>query len=166
MFFVLPHPEQDNGSGRLSQPSFREDARWNAERRPWSSGVGIGEYRGVDRVPRRVFQRLLPEWLHPERCVEGHYLQRTLFGSIAEWKFRRRRQLAEDGNVEISGRDPCQLPIADVCRASPNRRSRPFSVIQLRIRNGSSCLISVIRDHAREPPNRVGFRLFPSVVAC
>ena len=119
MFFVLPHPEQDSGSGRLSQPSFREDVRWNAERRPWSSGVGIGEYRGVDRVPRRVFQRLLPEWLHPERCVEGHYLQRTLFGSIAEWKFRRRRQLAEDGNVEISGRDPCQLPIADVRRASP-----------------------------------------------
>ena len=43
---------------------------------------------GVDvvRVPRRVFQRLLPEWPTPERCVEAHYLQRTRFEHIAEWK--------------------------------------------------------------------------------
>jgi hypothetical protein len=40
----------------------------------------------------------------PERCVEAYYLQRTRFESIAEWKLRR-RQLTEDGNVEISGRD-------------------------------------------------------------
>jgi hypothetical protein len=35
-------------------------------------GVEIGEYRGVVRVPRRVFQRLLPErpTLPPERCVQ------------------------------------------------------------------------------------------------
>lgn len=33
-------------------------------------GVEIGEYRGVVRVPRRVFQRLLPEPSTPERCVE------------------------------------------------------------------------------------------------
>jgi hypothetical protein len=54
--------------------------------------------------PRRVFQRLLPERPTPERCVEAYYLQRTRFESIAEWKLRR-RQLTEDGNVEISGRD-------------------------------------------------------------
>jgi len=29
------------------------------------------EYRGVVRVPRRVFQRLLPEPPTPERCVEA-----------------------------------------------------------------------------------------------
>ena len=40
----------------------------------------------------------------PERCVEAYYLQRTRFESITERKLRR-RQLTEDGNVEISGRD-------------------------------------------------------------
>jgi hypothetical protein len=67
-------------------------------------GVEIGEYRGVVTVPRRVLQRLLPERLTPERCVEAYYLQRTRFETIAERKLRR-RQLSEDGNVEISGRD-------------------------------------------------------------
>jgi hypothetical protein len=41
----------------------------------------------------------------PERRVEAYYLQRTRFESIAERKLRRRQQLTEDGNVEISGRD-------------------------------------------------------------
>jgi hypothetical protein len=36
--------------------------------------------------------------------VEAYHLQRTRFESIAERKLRR-RQLAEDGNVEIGGRD-------------------------------------------------------------
>ena len=36
--------------------------------------------------------------------VEAYYLQRARFESIAERKLRR-RQLTEDGNVEISGRD-------------------------------------------------------------
>ena len=67
-------------------------------------GVEICEYSGVVRVPRRVFQHLLPERPTPERCVEAYYLQRTRFESIAERKLRR-RQLTEDGNVEISGRD-------------------------------------------------------------
>jgi hypothetical protein len=34
--------------------SFPQEARWNAERR--AVGVEIGEYRGVVRVPRHVFQ--------------------------------------------------------------------------------------------------------------
>src|SRR5215469_1767179 len=84
--------------------TFPEDARWNAERQAMEFGVEIGEYRGVVSVPRRVFQRLLPERATPERCVEAYYLQRTRFESIAERKLRR-RQLTEDGNVEISGRD-------------------------------------------------------------
>jgi hypothetical protein len=41
----------------------------NAERQAVEFGVEIGEYRGVVRVPRRVFQRLLPERPTPERCV-------------------------------------------------------------------------------------------------
>ena len=81
-----------------------EDAHWNADRQAVEFGVEIGEYRGVVRVPRRVFQRLLPERPTPERCVEAYYLQRTRFESIAQRKLRG-RQLNEDGNVEISGRD-------------------------------------------------------------
>src|SRR5260370_15390169 len=84
--------------------AFPDDARWNAEQQAVEFGVEIGEYRGVVRVSRRVFQRLLSERPTPERCVEAYYLQRTRFESIAERKLRR-RQLTEDGNVEISGRD-------------------------------------------------------------
>ena len=84
--------------------TFPEDARWNAERQAVEFGVEIGEYSGVVRVPRRVFQRLLPERPTPERCVEVYYLQRTRFESIAERKLRQ-RQLTEDGNAEISGWD-------------------------------------------------------------
>jgi hypothetical protein len=58
----------------------------------------------VVRVPRRVFQRLLPERPTPERCIEAYYLQRIRFERIVERKVRQ-RQLTEDGNVEISGRD-------------------------------------------------------------
>jgi len=84
--------------------TFPEDARWNVDRQAVEFGVEIGEYRGVVRVPRRVFQGLLPEQPTPERCVEAYYLQRTRFEGIAERKLRR-RQLTDDGNVEISGRD-------------------------------------------------------------
>jgi hypothetical protein len=84
--------------------TFPEDAHWNAERQAVEFGVQIGEYRGVVSVPRRVFQRLLPESPTPERCVEAYYLQRTWFEGIVERKIRR-RQLTDDGNVEISGRD-------------------------------------------------------------
>src|ERR1700736_3530068 len=84
--------------------TFPDDARWNAERQAVECGVEIAEYRGVVRVPRRVFQRLLLERPTPERCVEAYYLQRARFESIAERKLRP-RQVTEDGHVEISGRD-------------------------------------------------------------
>ena len=74
-------------------------------------GVEIGEYQGVVRVPRRTFQYLLTERPTPERCVEAYYLQRTRFEGIAERKLRR-RQLTEDGNVEITGRDLREKPAA------------------------------------------------------
>jgi hypothetical protein len=98
------------GNTRISQPLTpkaicqRCPALWNAERQAVECGVEIGEYHGVVWVPRRVFQRLLPERPTPERCVEAYHLQRTRFERIAERKLRR-RQLTEDGNVEISGRD-------------------------------------------------------------
>jgi hypothetical protein len=40
----------------------------------------------------------------PERCIEAFHIQRTRFELVVERKLRR-RQLTEDGNVEITGRD-------------------------------------------------------------
>ncbi len=84
--------------------TFPEDARWDPDRMAVEFGVEIGEYRGVVRIGRRVFQNLLSESPTPERCVEAYHLQRTRFELIAERKLRR-GQLADDGNVEITGRD-------------------------------------------------------------
>ena len=56
------------------------------------------------RVSRRVFQILLPEAPTPERCLQAYHLHRTRLELIAERKVRR-RQLTNDGNVEINGRD-------------------------------------------------------------
>jgi hypothetical protein len=84
--------------------AFPEDARWNPDRVAVEFGVEIGEYQGVVRISRRVFQRLLPASPTPERCLEAYHLQRTRFELIAERKLRR-RQLSDDGNVEITGRD-------------------------------------------------------------
>jgi hypothetical protein len=54
--------------------------------------------------PRRVFEILLPEAPTPERCLEAYHLHRTRLELIAERKVRR-RQLTDDGNIEITGRD-------------------------------------------------------------
>src|SRR5216683_6486170 len=84
--------------------SFPEDARWNPERQTVEFGVSIGEYEGVVRVPRNVFRRFIDGGVTPERCIEAYHLQRTRFELLTERKLRR-RQLTDDGNVEISGRD-------------------------------------------------------------
>ena len=74
--------------------SFPEDAHWNAERQAVEFGVEIGGVPwGGPGPAARVPTPVAP-----------YYLQRTRFESIAEGKLRR-RQLTEDGNVEISGRD-------------------------------------------------------------
>jgi hypothetical protein len=83
---------------------FPEDTRWNAERDAVQFGVILGGYEGVVTVPKRVFQGLLDQSPTPQRCLEAFHLQRTRFEMIAERKLRR-RQLTEDGNVEITGRD-------------------------------------------------------------
>src|SRR5215472_236627 len=83
---------------------FPPDARWSPERNTVEFGVGVGDYEGVVRVSRRVFQILLPEAPTPERCLEAYHLHRTWLELIAERKVRR-RQLTDDGNVEITGRD-------------------------------------------------------------
>ena len=83
---------------------FPPDARWNPERSLVEFGIGVGEYEGVLRISRRVFQYLLAETPTPERCLEAYHLHRTRLEIIAERKARR-RQLTDDGNVEITGRD-------------------------------------------------------------
>jgi hypothetical protein len=83
---------------------FPLDARWSPERSVVEFGVGVDEYEGVVRISRRVFQILIPEAPTPERCLEAYHLHRTRFELIAERKVRR-RQLTEDGNIEITGRD-------------------------------------------------------------
>jgi len=83
---------------------FPPDARWNPDRNTVEFGIGVGEYEGVARVSRRGFQILLLETLTPERCLEVYHLHRTRLELIAEKKIRR-RQLTDDGNVEITGRD-------------------------------------------------------------
>jgi hypothetical protein len=83
---------------------FPPDARWNPERLTVEFSVGVGEYEGTVRVSRRVFQYLLDQSLTPERCLEAYHLHRTRLELIAERKLRR-RQLTDDGNVEITGRD-------------------------------------------------------------
>ena len=84
--------------------SFPEDARWNGDRDAVEFTVLLGEYEGIVRVGRRVFQRLLDQSPTPERCLEAFHLQRTRFELAVERKLRR-RQLTDDGNVEITGRD-------------------------------------------------------------
>ena len=83
---------------------FPPDARWNPDRNTVEFGIGLGEYEGVVCVSRRVFQILLLEALTPERCLEAYHLHRTRLELIAERKVRR-RQLTDDGNVEVTGRD-------------------------------------------------------------
>jgi hypothetical protein len=83
---------------------FPEDGRWSEEHQAVEFGVGIGAYEGVVRVPRRVFQRLVDGRVTPERCVEAYHLHRTHFERAVERKLRN-RQLSDDGNVEITGRD-------------------------------------------------------------
>ena len=83
---------------------FPEDACWNEERQAVEFGIGIGEYEGVVRVPRQVFRRFIDGGVTPERCLEAYHLQRTRFELVAERKLRG-RQLTDDGNVEINGRD-------------------------------------------------------------
>ncbi len=67
-------------------------------------GVAIGEYSGIVRVPRRVFQRLLEHAITPQSCLETYHFCRSEFERAAEMKLRA-RELTEDGNIELTARD-------------------------------------------------------------
>jgi Protein of unknown function (DUF1488) len=77
----------------------------------------------VVRLSRRVFQRLLLQSPTPERCLEAFHLLRTRFERIAERKLRQ-RQLTDDGNVEITGRDLRKAASGQAEGASDNTLAR------------------------------------------
>src|SRR5437763_16483781 len=93
--------------------SCPDDARWDSDRCCGAFGIAIGEYEGVVRVCRRAFQSLLNERPTPEpsdhsgsspaRCLEAYYVHRTRLELIAE-RMVRRRQLTDNGNIEITSR--------------------------------------------------------------
>src|SRR5258708_37004711 len=70
--------------------TFPENARWNPERSAAEFGVSVGEYAGIVRVPRRIFQPILTETPTPERCTEAYYLNRPRLQRIADRTLRRR----------------------------------------------------------------------------
>jgi len=99
--------------------AFPDNVRWNAEQEAVEFGVEVGEYRGVVRISRRALPAA--ESANPERCIEAYYLQRTRFEAVAERKIRQ-RQLTEDGNIEITGRDLRERATAASRGASKWRR--------------------------------------------
>ena len=74
---------------------FPPDARWNPQRSVVEFGIGVGEYEGVVRVSRRVFQNLISQPPTPERCLEcgwcGQMLRRHIAGhglSVEQYRAR------------------------------------------------------------------------------
>lgn len=88
--------------------SFPDNARWNETVGAVEFGIAIGEYHGVVRVPRRVFQVLLRSSPTPQSCVEAYHFGRAQFERAAEVKLRA-RDLCADGNIELTTRDLKEL---------------------------------------------------------
>ena len=84
--------------------TFPEDAHWNAELECVEFSVAIGGYEGMVRAPAELFRRLLGGPATPEKCLEAYHLQRTRFERAVEAKLKR-KELADDGNVELATRD-------------------------------------------------------------
>jgi hypothetical protein len=130
-YFRLVVSGSPNAVLRNFRPRFGSIARAgsvpNRSGRGWvavkANGSDVPSCGSVVRVPQRVFQRLLPERPTPEWRVEPYYPPRTRFESAAGRKLLR-RQLTEDGHVEISGRDLGRVPDeggADRPRSVSNR---------------------------------------------
>ena len=79
MFFRFP----PDAGGILSAP-------------PSKFGIGVGDYEGIVRVSRCVFQSLLDKSPTPQRCLEAYHPSPDPGELIAERKLGR-RQLTDDG---------------------------------------------------------------------
>ena len=84
--------------------AFPEDARWNPDSEAVEFTVSIGEYVGTVRIGRVHFRRLMGHATSPEKCLEAYHLHRTRIERAVEAKLRR-KELTDDGNVELTGRD-------------------------------------------------------------
>jgi len=130
-FFEDLTARDQHSAGRLGPQPFGGgwvDSQGERERR------AVMRWRGQGAAA--LLQRLLPERPTPERCVEAYYLQRTRFESNVERKVRR-RQLTEDGNVEIGGRD------LDWCNKRSFDFQRPKSGLDPDVRLGAQRAESV-----------------------
>jgi hypothetical protein len=83
---------------------FPDDASWNEAEQSVEFSVELGEFRGKVFAARPVFQILTGSRPSPEDCVAIFHLNRTEFERITESKIRN-RELDEDANIRISGRD-------------------------------------------------------------
>src|SRR5664279_3236404 len=88
----------------MSLFSFPDDARWNHDINAVEFSICVGEYQGTVRVAKIVFRQLLSASVSPEKCLEAYHLHRTNFERAAEAKLRR-KELSEDGNLDLTGRD-------------------------------------------------------------
>ena len=131
---------------------FPPDAHWNADRACVTFGIGIGEYQGVVRVHRRVFQSLLGSAPTAQRCLEAYHLRRTRLEMIAERKVRR-RQLTDDGNVEIIGRD-----LRDRDFRPPERRIDFIRLASYFPAHKSGFFVRGSAAHGKQEPPAVGRR--------
>ena len=84
--------------------SFPEDARWNAGSGAVEFSIALGEYVGTVRVAAAVFRPYLSAPAGPEACLGAYHALRTELERAAEAKLRR-RELAPDGNLDLTGRD-------------------------------------------------------------
>jgi hypothetical protein len=84
--------------------AFPDQAAWNEAEDAVEFPVHLGEYEGAVFVGRRVFHTLIGVRPSPEQCVEYFHLNRTAFERLAEQKIIA-RQLSDDANVRIDGRD-------------------------------------------------------------
>ena len=84
--------------------TFPDDAQWNEAEEAVEFGIEIGEYQGRVFVHRRVIQGLLGARPTPEECLRYFHLERTNFELLAEEKVCT-RQLDDDANIRITGRD-------------------------------------------------------------
>jgi hypothetical protein len=74
--------------------------------------VVLGCYEGEVRVPRGVIRRLAGCAVTPQQCVEFYHLHRMRFERAAEAKLHR-RELDEDANLTLTGRDLRKEQLAD-----------------------------------------------------
>jgi hypothetical protein len=90
--------------GIRSDVAFPEQATWNHAEDAVEFPVCLGDYEGKVFVGRRVFHTLIDSRPTPAQCVEYLYVNRVMFERVAEQKVRE-RELSDDANVRISGRD-------------------------------------------------------------